>query len=216
VVIGAILIAPLMTPILGAAAAIVNGRTRRLARSMSLVALGVAVASGIVLAAAMVIMLPLLFTSQGLLNEVTRQSAASETVPTWMEEASPELTFDLVEVARGVVSVEVSGPRAPARRSSRRVGRSQGLARLLPSRRRALPALPADPNSGGRGDGSPGRPLRWWVPARWIGGWFVRWLEGWFVVGVEGGPGGGGPGVAVVGVVELPSSSGFLVVVPPA
>lgn len=240
VVIGAMLIAPLMTPILGAAAAIVNGRTNRLARSMTLVALGVAAAvllafiigkwtpysipleansqvgsrvspnvidmaialaagaagafatinrrvasgiagvaiavalvpplgvvgltleeglyasswgafllfltnlvsillsatavfvlggwtsidrlqseapsiavtSGIVIAAAMVILLPLLFTSQGLLNEVERQSAASDTVRDWFADSTPDLSVDLVKVDGDVVTVEVSGPRA--------------------------------------------------------------------------------------------------------
>ena len=47
VVIGAMLIAPLMTPILGVAGAIVNGWTGRLVTSLALVAAGVAVAIGL-------------------------------------------------------------------------------------------------------------------------------------------------------------------------
>ena len=47
VVIGAMLIAPLMTPIVGAAAAIVNGWSRRLVASLVLIASGVAAAIGL-------------------------------------------------------------------------------------------------------------------------------------------------------------------------
>lgn len=47
VVIGAMLVAPLMTPIMGASAAIVNGWTNRVSRSFTTVAGGVAVAVGV-------------------------------------------------------------------------------------------------------------------------------------------------------------------------
>ena len=79
---------------------------RRLRSNASSIALTV----GTVFSAAMVILLPLLFTSQGLFSESRNQSLASTTVNKWVADNAPELTVTRVDSVGSEVTIAVAGP----------------------------------------------------------------------------------------------------------
>ncbi len=60
-------------------------------------------------ALAAVILVPLVFTSEGLLTSVTAQRAATDVVEEWLE-ATPDLKVRSIEVRNDQVTVELSGP----------------------------------------------------------------------------------------------------------
>ncbi len=72
----------------------------------------IALTTGTVFSAAMVILLPLLFTSQGLISESRNQSTASATVNDWVADNAPELTVTRVESVGAEVTIAVAGPQA--------------------------------------------------------------------------------------------------------
>ena len=72
----------------------------------------IALTTGTVFSAAMVILLPLLFTSQGLISESRNQSTASATVNEWVADNAPELTVARVESVGAEVTIAVAGPQA--------------------------------------------------------------------------------------------------------
>jgi uncharacterized hydrophobic protein (TIGR00271 family) len=70
----------------------------------------IALTVGVIIAAAMVVMLPLVFTSEGILSTATKQGTATEQLEKWLDETAPDLTLDLVEVEGDIVLADVSGP----------------------------------------------------------------------------------------------------------
>lgn len=86
VVIGAMLVAPLMTPILGVSSGIVNRRV-----------LG-----------PLIVMVPLAFTSEGILTSVSRQSSAQAVTEEWLGEQS-NLRLNKVEVRHNEVDIVITG-----------------------------------------------------------------------------------------------------------
>ncbi|NQU36259.1 MAG: DUF389 domain-containing protein [Actinobacteria bacterium] len=73
-------------------------------------AVSIAMTTGTVLAAAMVILLPLLFTSQGLVNASLQRSAASDVTTEWFDQNAPQLSVNRVAVSDGTVRISVAGP----------------------------------------------------------------------------------------------------------
>jgi uncharacterized hydrophobic protein (TIGR00271 family) len=69
----------------------------------------IALTVGVILAAAMVILLPLMFTAQGILIASSQQATANKEVKAWIAQTSPKLTVDLVTVEGNIVEAEVSG-----------------------------------------------------------------------------------------------------------
>lgn len=72
-------------------------------------ATSIAITTGTVLAAAMVIMLPLLFTSQGVLQESANQATASRTVTDWVAENAPDLAISQTTTSGTEVTVRLEG-----------------------------------------------------------------------------------------------------------
>lgn len=70
----------------------------------------IALTVGVIVAAGMVVLLPLIFTSEGILTAATKQGTATSLLDEWLKETAPELTLDKVEVDGDVVLAEVSGP----------------------------------------------------------------------------------------------------------
>jgi uncharacterized hydrophobic protein (TIGR00271 family) len=72
-------------------------------------ATSIAITTGTVLAAAMVIMLPLLFTSQGVLQESAHQATATRTVTDWVEENASDLAISQTTTSGREVTVRLEG-----------------------------------------------------------------------------------------------------------
>ncbi len=73
-------------------------------------ATSIAMTAGTVLAAAMVILLPLLFTSQGLVNASLQRTTATNITTEWFDQNASELSVNRVSVDDGTVKIAVSGP----------------------------------------------------------------------------------------------------------
>lgn len=69
----------------------------------------IAITTGTVLAAAMVIMLPLLFASQGVLQESANQATATRTVTDWVAENAPDLAVSETSASGTEVTVRLEG-----------------------------------------------------------------------------------------------------------
>jgi len=70
----------------------------------------IALTMGVIIAAALIILVPLMFTSQGLLNASSQQSTVTTSSNDWFRENAPELTVNQAAINGDVVSLAVSGP----------------------------------------------------------------------------------------------------------
>ena len=70
----------------------------------------IAMTVGVIVAAAMIILLPLMFTAQGILTTSARQNTATSATTEWAATYSPKLVVDSVTVDGATVEAQLSGP----------------------------------------------------------------------------------------------------------